>query len=88
MAGRFTSWLRIVTAPSHQVERCEKCRTRFITTELGAWTTYRDFPELCNSMCSRDRRSHTNCRGCGPYCPKCAAGLEAELLANREAYGR
>jgi hypothetical protein len=88
MTGRLSSWLRKLTEDRGSVEKCLECRSWFFSKDPGAWTSYRDFPELCNSMCSRDRRSHTNCRGCGPYCPECAARIEGELLALREAYGR
>jgi hypothetical protein len=87
LAGRIASWLRKIMEDPGRMEKCTECRRRFRDKEPGAWTSYRDFPELCNSMCSRDRRSHVNCRACGPYCPACAARIEGELLANREAYG-
>lgn len=92
MAGRIASWLRKIMEDPGRVEKCMECRRRFRDKEPGAWTSGDPrgirFPELCNSICSRDRRSHVNCRGQGPYCPSCAARIEGELLAIREAYER
>lgn len=90
MRQQIRWWLRNIADPRwnlrFHVQRCRTCNRKFEDTEPGAWTSYRDFPELCNSLCRPDRRSHVNCRACGDYCPRCAAGLERELVANREAY--
>ena len=92
MAGRIASWLRRLTEDRGRPERCLECRRRFYGKEPGAWifgdARCFEFRELCNSQCSRDGRSHTNCAACGPYCPDCATATEQRLLAIREAYGR
>ena len=80
-----------MTDPGHRV-KCLKCRRWFYDKSPGTWTfgdvRAGQFPELCNDMCDPRHRSHTNCRGQGPYCPECATATEQELLAIREAYGR
>lgn len=88
-----SSWLRsrlrYAWADPMQRHRCEKCRARFLDTDPGAWTWNRsdEFPELCRcSRKDRARGSHTNCDAFGPYCPRCAARIEQELLRLREMY--
>jgi hypothetical protein len=84
--------IRWMFATRFERQVCDKCRKRFLSTEQGAWTGNRsqEFPELCNCRDRRGRRatnSHTNCRAFGPYCPACAALIEQDILATRQAYG-
>ena len=75
------------------LHRCLECGRRFTDDEPGSWTRHRDdeFPELCSPYsCESLRhggRSHGgSCRSAGPFCPACAARVEAELIELREAY--
>ncbi len=71
------------------LHRCLDCKRRF-TDEPGSWADHRydEFPELCSPYSCEQRRdggrNHGgSCRSRGPFCPACAARVEAEL---REMY--
>jgi hypothetical protein len=87
------SWLlRGSTWRTFHLHRCLECRRRFTDDEPGCWNDYRndEFPELCSSYsCGRlGRTLHHggSCRSRGPFCPACAARVEAELRELREMY--
>ena len=85
--------LRDPTWRTFHVHRCLECKRRFCDEEPGSWADFRDdeFPELCSRYNCRNLRhggrSHgTGCRSRGPFCPDCAARVEAELIELREMY--
>jgi len=85
------SWLlRGSTWRTFHLHRCLECGRRFTDEEPGSWADFRDdeFPELCSPYsCDRRKRSHGGgCRSHGPFCPACAARVEAELKELRERY--
>jgi hypothetical protein len=84
--------LRGSTWRTFHLHRCRECGRRFTDEESGSWTDYRydQYPELCSGyfckQLGRTRHHGANCRSRGPFCPACAATVEAELIKLREAY--
>jgi hypothetical protein len=66
---------------------CLKCGRMFADDEPGcALAEDLRFPELCRTPGGPYAKHSGVCEGRGPYCPRCAVPIAAELEENRRLY--